>query len=182
MDDRKDGLESRFEPESTNPIEASLESGLPNSLTQTDPAPFWKKYIVDVSAGWMFYTPLMAGIEKYVAGMESEEVLKSRLFAAGVHAIVMRPLGKIREFVAKNIWKADANSHWLKKAASDTTAVLVTQTPAYLAILAAVGTSPDEMYKALPFGLALGASTGRIFGKVQDKWRRYCGTKPVFEK
>ena len=40
-----------------------------------------KNYLVDTTAAWLFYTPVMASVEYFVAGMEPKEVAKSRLLS-----------------------------------------------------------------------------------------------------
>ncbi len=138
------------------------------------------RYLVDTTAGWLFYTPLMVISEYGIAGMSGEEVLQSRLYAAAVHAVIMRPYGKYREWWATT-WKADAHSTPLKKAVVDTTASILFQLPLYSGILYASGASWKEIAVALPAGLAIGTISGRPFGYALDKWRKMWGAKPTLE-
>lgn len=140
-----------------------------------------RNYVVDTTAALGFYTPLMASAEYFVAGMEPEKVLKSRLMAAAYHAIMMRPYGKFRQWWA-DYWHADHTSHPLKKFAVDTSATILFQVPAYSTILYLAGASLKEVLVALPVGLTIGALSGRPFGYVLDKWRKLCGTKPTLDK
>ena len=138
------------------------------------------RYIVDTTAAWLFYTPLMALSEHYVASMDSREVLHSRLYAAGVHALIMRPYGQFRQWWA-DYWHANGSSPFLKKLSVDTSAAVMFQLPAYSAILYASGASFKEIAVALPAGLAIGTLTGRPFGYVLDKWRKLWRTKPTLD-
>ena len=122
-------------------LESLVEPSITLARSQPDyQASFIRKYTVDTTAAWMFYTPIMASIEKFIAGMDNKEVLKSRLFAAAYHAIFMRPYGKFREWYAKK-WKADPDSSRFKKFLVDTSAMILVQTPSYSAILLLSGAS-----------------------------------------
>ena len=138
-------------------------------------------YIVDTTAAWTFYTPTFATMEYLIAGMESEEILKSRLMAAGVQALVMRPYGKFREYWAKK-WNANAESSRLKKFLVDTSALSIFQAPLYSAILYFSDVSLEEGLRALPVGILIGAASGRPYGYWLDKWRKIWGKKPTLSK
>lgn len=142
---------------------------------------FLRNYAVDTSATIGFYTPIMAAIEHFAAGMDSEEVLKSRLFAAAYHLAFARPYGKFRQQWA-DLWDADETSSKTKKYCMDTSAMILIQTPVYSAILYLSGASLQEIAVALPVGLTIGALSGRPFGYVLDKWRKVWGTKPTLDK
>lgn len=140
-----------------------------------------KNYIVDTTAGISFYTPIMAASEYFIGGMSSDEVLKSRLSAAVYHSVMRRPLGKFRQWYA-DMWHADAKSSFMKKFLIDTSVTVILQIPVYSAILYSSGASMEEITKALPAGIAIGASTGRPFGYFLDKWRKVWGTKPTLDE
>lgn len=135
-----------------------------------------KNYCIDTTAGWMFYTPLMAASEYLIAGMEGEKVLRSRIYAAGVHALVMRPFGKFREWWAKK-WKTDETSSWKRKLFVDTSANVMFQVPVYSAILYHSGATIKEIAYALPVGLLIGTLSGRPYGYFLDKCRKVFGAK-----
>ena len=83
-----------------------------------------KEYLVDTSASVTFYTPLMASMEYLVADMEPNEVLASRVAAAGLHLVTSRLYGKFREWYADK-WDANSESSRLKKFGVDTSAILL---------------------------------------------------------
>ena len=141
---------------------------------------FAKNYAVDTSAFLGFYTPIMASLEYFIAGMESKEVLKSRIYASGYHLLFSRPYGKFRQWYA-DLWHADYNSSKRKKLLVDTSAMIMTQTPVYSAILYLSGASLKEIAVALPTGLTVGMLSGRPFGYVLDRWRKFCGTKSTLD-
>lgn len=139
-----------------------------------------KDYLVDTSASLMFYTPLMASAE-VIAGMDSKEVIASRLSAIGVHALVMRPYGKFRKKWA-NYFNADGDSSRLKKFAVDASSLFLYQIPVYSTILYSSGASLEEASVALPIGLGIGLATGRPYGYFLDKWRKTYGRETTLEK
>ena len=140
-----------------------------------------KNYLVDTIAGLSFFTPLMAGAEYFVAGMEPEKVLKSRLTAAAYHTVMMRPFGKFRHWYAQKLG-ADEKSPKLKKFLIDTSANFIFQLPVYSGILWFSGASPEQFEKALPAGLAIGAAMAIPYGYFLDNWRNFCGTKSTLYK
>lgn len=137
-----------------------------------------RNYAVDTTATLSFWTPIMASIEYFGAGMDSDEVFKSRLATAAVHMTIARPYGKLRQWIADKLG-ANAQSSQTKKFAIDTLAIS-TQAPLYATILYCSGASLQEAAVALPTGLAVGAVSGRPYGYVLDKWRTLWGTKPTF--
>ena len=140
-----------------------------------------KNYAVDTTSAWLFYNPIMASAEYFAAGMEPEEVLKSRLFASAVHAAVFRPLGKFRKYMAKKL-NVTSESPAYKKFLSDTLATIIIQAPAYSTVLYLAGASTEEMAVALPTVLGIGAVSGRPYGYFSDKWRNFWDLEPVFKK
>jgi len=59
-----------------------------------------KAYLVDTSARILFYVPIVGVWEKFAAGMDNEEVLKSRSGAVLVNLFVGRLHGKVREAIS----------------------------------------------------------------------------------
>jgi hypothetical protein len=137
-------------------------------------------YLVDTSAGIIYFAPPMALIE-YAAGMDTPEVLKARAFAAGSHMLITRPYGKFREWWAK-YWGADAESSHLKKFVVDTSALIMIATPLYATALSVAGASLKEGSIALPIGITFGVFSGRPFGWWMDKWRKLWKKKPLLSK
>lgn len=137
-------------------------------------------YLVDVSAGLMFYNPVMATGEYLVAGMDGSEVMKSRLGASLMQAICMRPIGKLRNASAK-LFGITKESPWYQKWASDVASTLVVQLPTYATALYFAGASLEEGATALGMGAAVTATSGRFFGKWMDTWRKTWGKEPAIK-
>ncbi len=156
-------------PISTN--EGNRFSKAYNSLTN---------YLVDVSAGWTFTTPLY-GITEFLSGMENEEILKSRALSLIANAVFMRPYGKFRKSWA-NHWNTIPESSKKRKFVTETTAFSIIQIPLYSTMLYLAGASFEEWMVALPMGLVMGVATGRPFGIWQDKCRQFWGKEPVLSK
>ncbi|MSR85864.1 L-alanine exporter AlaE [Candidatus Woesearchaeota archaeon] len=134
-----------------------------------------KQYLVDVAATWAFYLPTMAGIE-FISGMDSEEVVRSRLTSAATAIVIARPFTKLRSSWAGYL-DANSGSSPSKKFLVDTSITLITQPPTYAAILYLSGASLKEAAVAIPTGLLFGAASARLFGKFLDSWRSYFGVE-----
>lgn len=139
------------------------------------------KYLVKVSTGIMFYTPLLIGTE-FLAGMEPDEVFSSRYNSARAHFIVTPVYIKYREFIAR-LWKSDTESPKWRKRATEFTALGTFQPPIYYFILSYAGAESRERRLAIVFGLAAGILTSELYGKFVDKYQRFWKVrKPVLHK
>src|SRR3989344_2231063 len=78
----------------------------------------FKKYAVDTTSSWLYWTPIMSTTE-YFSGMEADEITTSRLLGIGLGLFVARPYGLFRQYWADQ-WNADATSSDKKKLLSDT--------------------------------------------------------------
>src|SRR3989344_3493203 len=99
----------------------------------------FKNWLVDTSAGWIFYTPLMGTVEigtQYATteNINFDEIGKTRLYAALIHALLMRPIGKMRKYF-KEKWNVNDTSSKLKKTLVNFSSVMMFQAPVYLGIL-----------------------------------------------
>lgn len=130
---------------------------------------FLKKYLIDVTASWTFYIPVMAEAEYFIIGLEPLQVFYSRTFATAIGAITMRPYGVFREWWKKK-WQVTKESSPFKKFVVDTSAMLIFQIPTYSTILYSVGASPKEIAVALPPAALIGIFSGRPYGTFRDAW------------
>ncbi len=133
----------------------SLESKVEKSY---EPARDIKAYLVDTSARILFYVPIIAVWEKYVAGMEDYKVLKSRASAVAANFFLGRYHGKIREF-ASRITKTDENSSETRKTIVDTGTGLFVGITSYASMLGIAGATLKQALVAMPFVLGLTIST-----------------------
>ena len=137
-------------------------------------------YLVDVSAGWTFFTPIYAAMEHYVADMDSEKVFSTRTAGLVAHAIAMRPTGILRNKLAKK-WNVTKESSWYKKTAVNVCAGTPIQAVMYTGMLVYSGASMEEVAVALPTGLAMAIPLFEPFGRWMDKWRKMWGKKPAIK-
>lgn len=138
---------------------------------------FFKKYLIDVTASWTFYIPVMAEAEYFIIGLEPLQVFYSRTFATAIGAITMRPYGVFREWWKKK-WQITKESSPFKKFVVDTSAMLIFQIPTYSTILYSVGESPKEIAVALPPAALIGIFSGRPYGTFRDAWSDFW-TMPI---
>jgi hypothetical protein len=139
-----------------------------------------KGYLVDTTGRILFYVPAIGVWEKLVAGMENEEVLKSRTGAVVINFFFGRFHGKVREWLS-HLTRTGEDSSRLRKLAVDTASSTLVGLTSYSTVLYFSGASLDEAIVALPFGLLFTSSTGRPFGRFLDWYRRAWGATPVLD-
>lgn len=140
-----------------------------------------KGYLVDTSARILFYVPAIGLWEKFVAGMENEEVLISRTGAVVMNFFVGRLHGKAREWVSA-LTRTDEASSRLRKLVVDTATATFVGATSYSTVLYLSGASFDEAVVALPFGLLFTGCSGRPYGRFLDWYRKRWGTTPVLNR
>lgn len=170
-------------------LEKIVEGTKPKEVKDT--RNFYKKakdaitnYLVDVSAGLIFYNPIMAVGEHFIAGMEGDKVLDSRLGASLAQAICMRPSGMLRNWSADKFGLTE-DSPWYKKGISDTLSILTLQIPSYFVALYNAGASLEQGAKAIGMATVITATmnngTKLGFGKWMDYWRGLWGKKKAIK-
>ena len=73
------------------------ERGIVRKLWDTVKSP---EYQADVLGGWLYYTPIY-GLQEIAFGKETNEMMMTRLIGLGMHAALMRPVGKLRDYLAQ---------------------------------------------------------------------------------
>ncbi len=126
-----------------------------------------KAYLVDTSARILFYVPPIALYEKYVAGLDNEQVLKSRVSAVAINLIFGRLHGKVREYIG-HVTHTDENSSKAKKLMADTLSGFIIGGTSYAAVLGIAGATLEQALVAMPFAVGFTTFTGRPFGKFLD--------------
>jgi len=140
------------------------------------------QYGVDVLSGWLYYTPTYAA-QEFVAGKDVETIVKTRLIGMAVHATAMRPIGLLRNYVAKK-WDVNQDSPLIDKMKVNLVTVTPVQAVAYAGMLAG-GMAWSGNYDlksslyAWTIGVGLGALHSIPYGFVQDKVRKFFGMKPA---
>ena len=140
------------------------------------------QYGVDVLSGWLYYTPTYAAQELAV-GKDVETIVKTRLIGMAVHAIAMRPVGLLRNYVAKK-WDVNQDSPLIDKMKVNLVTVTPVQAVAYAGILAGgmVWSGNYDLKSSVyawTIGVGLGALHSIPYGFVQDKVRKFFGVKPA---
>ena len=140
------------------------------------------EYLVDTSSRILFYVPAIGVWEKFVAGMENEEVLKSRGMAILINAVGVGKLHTLcRKYLAK-LTKTDENSTTRRKQAVDFASGLIVGLSSYSAVLYLADVSLQEGLTATPFAMAFTCLSGNIYGKFNDWYRQKCNYPPILNK
>ncbi len=140
-----------------------------------------KAYLVDTSARILFYMPPIALYEKYVAGLDDEQVLKTRASAVAINLIFGRLHGKVREYVGRII-HTDENSSKTRKFMADTLSGFIIGGTISSAVLYIADVTLEQGLVVTPFAVGYTTFTGRPFGKFLDWYRNKWGITPVYEK
>ena len=112
-------------------------------------------YLVDLSAGLLFYNPLMAPGERYIGDMETwGEVGGSRWKASIAQAVCMRFSGMLRNVYAEKFGLTE-ESPWYKKCLNDSAAILTLQIPAYSYTLYRNGNTFEEGWRSVALAAAI---------------------------
>ncbi|MBI2125550.1 L-alanine exporter AlaE [Candidatus Woesearchaeota archaeon] len=165
------------EPDLEERLSGSTQNQTNSSMSLTD---FFKYFAVYGSANVIFYTPLMTAIE-LASRMEPEELAKSRGIGAVIGFLTGAAYVMSRKQWAR-AFGASLGSSELKKTIVDTVTGVAAMLPYALILKYAVGASEEEMYTALALGIAVGAGTGRPYGKFLGVCEKVCGLPPLLDK
>ena len=140
------------------------------------------KYSVDVVSGWLYYTPTYAA-QELISGKDPETIIKTRLIGMGAHALAMRPIGLLRNYVAKK-WNVTQDSPMIDKIKVNLVAVTPVQSVVYGGMLVGGMTwSGNWDWESTAYAWAIGVGLGALhsipYGFVQDKVRKFFGVKPA---
>ncbi|MBV6658038.1 MAG: L-alanine exporter AlaE [Devosiaceae bacterium] len=132
-----------------------------------------RTWLADNLALLSFFTLTGVLNERFVAGMEWNEVLRARLIGAPLMLLTARPYGIWRDWVM--LRSGAVQSSKAKAFASDTLALLSFQVPIYSAIIGVSGASDATLVSGI-----LGATTimllcGRPYGLWLDTVRKWMG-------
>ncbi len=140
------------------------------------------RYGVDVLSGWLYYTPMYA-VQELAVGKDIDTVVKIRVIGMAAHAVAMRPIGLLRNYVAKK-WNVTQESSLADKVKVNLVTITPIQAVVYGAMLAGgMAWSGNYDTKSSVYawivGVALGALHSIPYGFVQDGVRRLFGIKPA---
>ena len=140
-----------------------------------------KAYWVDTLATMSVFQPLQLFNEMSFAGMSFEDSLDVRKASIPVALLLVRPVFKLRDKWAKDIWKVDKNSSGIKKTLSDISFLSVVPPIIYSSVLTIGGAEFEEVTKAVPAMYISTLAVGVPYSKVLDRVRNYFGTSPFLE-
>lgn len=151
------------------------------TLTERALNPFYK-YSVDVLSGWLYYTPTYA-LQELAAGKDFDTVIKTRLIGMVAHAVIMRPVGLLRDYVAKK-WQVTQESSLADKMKVNLAVITPVQAVIYAGMLAGgmIWSGNYDLKSSVyawVLGTALGAFHAVPYGFVQDRVRKVYGVKPA---
>jgi len=161
-------------------IESAKEKWLETSVKLAENSVY--KYGVDVLSGWLYYTPTYAA-QELAAGKDIDTIIKTRLIGMVAHAVAMRPIGLLRNYVAKK-WNVTQDSSLVDQMKVNLVAITPVQAVVYAGMLAG-GMAWSGNYDvkssvyAWTIGVGLGALHSIPYGFVQDRVRRFFGIKPA---
>ncbi len=180
------------------------ETTAPRSLAQN------KLYqsFVDVLSGWLYYTPTYA-IQELASGKEFDTVAKTRLIGMAAHAIAMRPIGLLRNYVARK-WGVTPESPIVDKMKVNLVAVAPIQAVVYAGMLVGgmmwsgesenVRNAVDQFFQTMDpaqltgnktimssayawaLGVGLSIPHSIPYGYFQDRVRGTMGIKPAIAR
>jgi hypothetical protein len=130
-----------------------------------------RRFIVDTVATVCFFTIVAAITELYVAGMEPQEVLKTRLIMIPMMAITGRPYGAWRDWFF-NTTKPTVS--W-SKTIIDALAFMSFQLPIYALTLVIAGADYNEVIILLTSTAILMLIVSRPFGIYLETVRNWAG-------
>lgn len=141
-----------------------------------------KEYFVDSTARALYYVPIIIIPEKFIAGMENEKVLKSRLLGLLLN---YAGIGKLHTFCRGKIAKltgTDENSSELRKGLVDFATGVIVGGSSYISVLYFAGADSKQGTIALPIVLGYTLGTGSIYGWFNDWFRRKLGFEGILHK
>jgi hypothetical protein len=147
-----------------------------------------RDYWVDTLTSYVYFAPLMTVNERYVQeflyndGSTWDEIGMARAAGLGVGMCLGRPLSKLRDYWAKNVFNVNGDCSKLRKHGADFTFALVGIPLGYALSLALAGENIEEMKQIIPMGSAINLGIALFYGKFLDSSREIFGTTPEYLK
>ena len=110
-------------------------------------------------------------IEIFISDMTFEQSLASRLLSIPVNIAIAWPYGVFRDFVLRQGARVSLSKRM--KNLSDLVAYVLFQSPAYAAILWAVGASSDQIITAVASNAIISCGMGVVYGYFLDLCRKW---------
>ncbi|WP_246191393.1 L-alanine exporter AlaE [Aureimonas leprariae] len=132
-----------------------------------------RAFIADTTALILFFTTTGVINERFIAGMEWEQVLHARLLGAALMVPVGRPYGMWRD------WLMQRSGHGrLSQLLWDTFALVSFQVPIYAAIIAISGASGWALVRGVLGATSMMLALGRPYGAFLNWIRALFGLPP----
>lgn len=137
----------------------------------------WRSFIADTLALIVFFT--ITGIlnERFIAGMEWDQVLQARLLGAVLMVPVARPYGLWRDWIMRR-----ADETRLSQILWDSTALVSFQVPIYAAIIAFSGATGGGLVRGTIGAAIMMLVLGRPYGAFLNWMRNLFGLPPGGER
>lgn len=137
-----------------------------------------RSFIADTLALVVFFTIASGANERFIAGMDWDDVVRSRLIGAPLMVMTARPYGLWRDWVLNRV---NPSRHW-SELFTDGAALLAFQVPIYVAIIIAGGAEGAAILRgAVGFALLMFV-LGRPYGVFLDFVRARFGLEGPGQK
>lgn len=136
-----------------------------------------RSFLADTTALVLFFTVTGALNERFVAGMDWNEVLHARLLGAALMIPVARPYGLWRDWLMQR-----AGSGRWSRIIWDSVALVSFQVPIYAVIIVISGASGRGLVLGILSATAIMLVSGRPYGAFLNAVRRLFGLPPGGEK
>lgn len=132
-----------------------------------------RAFIADTTALIVFFTTTGIINERFIAGMQWDQVAHARLLGAALMIPVARPYGIWRDYVMRF-----AGRGHLSRVLWDSMALVSFQVPIYAAIIAISGTSGRGFWRGVLGAAIMMLALGRPYGAFLNAVRRLFGLPP----
>jgi hypothetical protein len=133
----------------------------------------WRTFIADTSALILFFTTTGVINERFIAGMNWDQVLHARILGAILMVPVGRPYGIWRDYVMRRAGPAR-----LSQLLWDSVALVSFQVPIYAAIIAVSGARGKGLLLGTAGAAVMMLVLGRPYGAFLNRVRKLFGLPP----
>jgi len=147
-------------------------------LTSQTPDPRrWRTFIADTSALLLFFTTTGLINERFIAGMNWDQVFHARLLGAVLMIPIGRPYGVWRDYVMRR-----ATGKRLSRLFWDSVALVSFQVPIYAAIIGISGATGRGLWLGTLGATLMMLVLGRPYGAFLNAVRALFGLSPSAER
>ncbi len=136
-----------------------------------------REYLADTLALIVFFTATGAINERFIAGMEWDEVVQARLIGGVLMLPVGRPYGLWRDWMMRH-----ASDHRRSRLLWDSLSLVSFQVPIYAAIIAVSGATGSGFWRGVLGATVMMLVLGRPYGAFLNWVRHLVGLPPGGQK